>query len=242
MKEIVLEINRFNGVNSFVQDYRLTYQPNKTFLWWLTRINEEMDASLTFPGSCRAGLCGGCGVLINGNSVLACETPLDPVLDYGFGKTRISPLQGFPVIRDLLIDWQPVMERHKEVCPWLNREHDMMLDFNGRQSQAEFNEIRGLASCVTCGICASECPIMAGGRFLEPFVFVKAQRLIIDSRLSVENRQLIVQSLQAYLPHCIQCGRCKDACPKGISPAAAILFLQKQGKNIYFYRKESGYV
>ena len=232
MKKIVFAIARFDGSNSFIQEYQLTYQPKKTVLWWLTRISEELDVSLTFPGSCRAGLCGGCGVRVNDHSVLACETSLDPIIDCGTDIIRIAPLQGFPVIRDLLIDWQPVMEKQKQVCPWLSKNINMLIDYECRQSPAEFNGIKCPASCVTCGICVSVCPAMADGQFLEPFVFVKALRLILDSRLGVEKRHLIVCALQEYLPHCIQCGSCKNACPKMISPAAAILFLREQGNGL----------
>lgn len=226
MSNLIIKVSRYNSGTAFVQEYRLPYQPAKTAFWWLTKIREDLDSSLAFECSCRAGLCGACGIRLNGRSVLACAATINLSENSADLTCTIEPLNGFPIIRDLIIDWRPVMKRLKTKSPWLSQ-HQTDLRTSAGQSMEESAQIHSLAACMLCGICVSECPVISQGNFAEPFMFVKAYRLISDSRLNFEKRRQILQNVQPFLSYCLQCGRCRNACPKGISPAAAIIGLQK---------------
>ncbi len=225
MSDIIIKVSRRNSETSFIQEYRLTYQPAKTVFWWLTKIKEEIDSSLAFECSCRSGLCGACGIKLNGHSVLACTTTLKLPQSSPNRTCTIEPLNGFPILRDLIIDWRSITDSLKIKSPWLSQQPNMLN--TSIQSKEESAHIHSLAACMMCGICVSECPIISQGHFIEPFIFVKAYRLISDSRINNQQRQQILQNVQPYLAYCIQCGRCGNACPKGISPAAAITCLQQ---------------
>ena len=226
MRDIRFQIVRSADGKPLTQEYRLPYQPLKTIVWWLTRIQEEMDSSLAFPVSCRAGLCGGCGLMINKKSVLACETMPDSYLSERKDIITIKPLQNFPVIKDLLIDWIPARERMKQLVPWSHAERNIDIQTAIRLKPDICKSLMNLGSCITCGVCVSECPAMSSGPFIEPYVFVKCQKILVDTRVSEDSKQSIVRNLHPYLSCCIKCGKCNAACPKGLSPVEAIKFFE----------------
>lgn len=228
MHEIRFHIVRGNGGNSFSQEYRLPYLPNKTLFWWLTRIQEELDSSLAFPVSCRAGLCGGCGIVINDRSVLSCETMVDAFLRGPDEDVFLQPLRGFPVIRDLIVDWRSAAERMKELLPRDFAGQQIAMRADTRLQMEAGHLLMNLGACITCGICVSECPAIAGGSFPEPYIFVKCRMLAEDPRIGPELKADVVKKLRPYFSQCIECGRCAAACPRRVSPLDAIAFLSSR--------------
>ena len=67
----------------------------------LNYIKDHLDGTLSFRWSCRMGICGSCGMMVNGEPKLTCATFLT---DYAPGPVRVEPLRNFPVIRDLVVD------------------------------------------------------------------------------------------------------------------------------------------
>ena len=222
MRNVRFQVARNDTGNFIVQEYCLPYQPQKTIVWWLTRIQEELDPSLAFPIACRAGLCGGCGLMINNRSVLACETMLDTFLTEGNDMVSLMPLRGFPVIKDLLVDWIPAKERMQQLAPWdhSGRVIDIRTDLALKPDAC--NSLMKLGSCITCGLCVSECPVRENGAFIEPYLFVKCHKILVDPRVDEVNKQAVISSLEPYLNWCIGCGKCTEVCPKGLSPKATI--------------------
>src|SRR5205807_670434 len=66
----------------------------------LNYIKDRVDGSLTYRWSCRMGICGSCGMMVNGEPKLSCATFLSSYSRNG-NKLRIEPLRYFPVIRNL---------------------------------------------------------------------------------------------------------------------------------------------
>jgi succinate dehydrogenase / fumarate reductase iron-sulfur subunit len=229
MREIVYRIERFDGARSYIQEYALPHEPDKTILWGLMKIKETIDPSLTFVAACRCAVCGACAVRINGQAMLACETPLDDVL-IRFGDTlSIAPLQNFKVIRDLVVDWQPKLERMAKVKPWLFPQETFSAETGCRQTPAEFKKISVQINCILCGSCASECnKLSADDRdFYEPFIYTKAQRFVADSRDSGDLEHLI-PALEHGLWKCVHCQECITKCPKHVEPAEDISKLRQR--------------
>jgi len=54
-----------------------------TLLDTLDVIKDEVDGSLTYRKSCRMAVCGSCGMRMNGGAVLACKTPMRPLVEAG---------------------------------------------------------------------------------------------------------------------------------------------------------------
>src|SRR5437764_3962996 len=90
----------------------------------LNYIKDKMDGSLSFRWSCRMGICGSCGMMVNGEPKLTCATFLT---DYAPGPVRVEPLTNFPVIRDLVVEIGDFMRKLVEVKPWIVRKQDKPL-------------------------------------------------------------------------------------------------------------------
>ena len=74
----------------------------------LNHIKDRLDGTLSYRWSCRMGICGSCGMTVNGEPKLTCATFLS---DYAPGPVRVEPLRNFPIIRDLIVDIDDFMRK-----------------------------------------------------------------------------------------------------------------------------------
>src|SRR5262249_25252143 len=101
------------------QTYEIPYRQDWVVLDGLNHIKDNVDGSLSYRWSCRMGVCGSCGMKVNGEPKLTCATFLS---DYASGPVRVEPLDYFPVVRDLVIDMSDFVRKLKAVKPWVVRE------------------------------------------------------------------------------------------------------------------------
>ncbi|MDT8860862.1 2Fe-2S iron-sulfur cluster-binding protein [Alkalihalobacillus sp. MEB130] len=230
MEQIHFRIHRFDGKKKWIQTYSLPYEKGKTVLWALTKIKDELDPTLNFTSACRHAICGSCGVKVNGNSFLSCKTSLDEIMET-FNTTTLTfePLGNFEVIRDLVIDWEPKVEKMKKVKPWLLADEKVQKENGFKQSEAEFQRISSPTDCVLCGICASECQQLSvnDGQYFEPFIFNKAYRFLVDSRDN-QPKEHLRPVLENDLWKCLHCMQCVTQCPKGIDLTDEVAFLREE--------------
>ena len=85
----------------------------------LNYIKDRLDGTLSYRWSCRMGICGSCGMTVNGEPKLTCATFLT---DYAPGPVRVEPLQNFPVIRDLVVEIGDFMQKLQRIKPWIIRD------------------------------------------------------------------------------------------------------------------------
>src|SRR5437868_4599290 len=85
----------------------------------LNWIKTHLDGSVSYRWSCRMGICGSCGMNVNGYPKLTCSTHLR---DYQGRGLTVDPLSNFPIIRDLVVDIDDFMAKLKSVKPWIIRE------------------------------------------------------------------------------------------------------------------------
>ena len=77
MSTINIAVTRYNpenGPEPYQQTYVVPYQEDMVVLDALNYIKDKMDGSLTFRWSCRMGVCGSCGMMVNGTPKLTCAT------------------------------------------------------------------------------------------------------------------------------------------------------------------------
>ncbi|CAH1962000.1 unnamed protein product [Acanthoscelides obtectus] len=79
----------------------------------LMKIKMEQDSTLAFRKSCREGICGSCGVNIDGINRLACLHKIRPR-----GTTKIYPLPHMYVIKDLIVDMNKFLAQHNRIKPY----------------------------------------------------------------------------------------------------------------------------
>src|SRR5438477_11071431 len=95
-------------------EYEVPVRKDWAVLDALNYIKDTLDGSLSFRWSCRMGVCGSCGMKVNGTPKLTCAAFLT---DYAPGPIRVEPLDYFPVVRDLVVDLTDFMRKLKQVKP-----------------------------------------------------------------------------------------------------------------------------
>lgn len=222
--DATLKIQRFVEGKSWIQSYVVPVSVGMTVLEALITIKEKQDPTLSFTCSCRSSICGACAVRVNGNAELSCEVLVENLLKrYNTEILTIEPLGNFRVIRDLIVDWDPKYARIKKIKPALNPKDEFSPETGCKQSPEDFNKYKKYAGCILCGSCVSECNKNAlnDEDFLDPFIFVKAEKLVADSRNKTPQEHL--KAVQAAgLWRCFNCQECTAKCPKGLDPAGAI--------------------
>ncbi|RXT07255.1 succinate dehydrogenase/fumarate reductase iron-sulfur subunit [Ammoniphilus sp. CFH 90114] len=230
MRKITFTIKRFDGNKDWLQRYDLPYENGKTLLWALTKIREEQDPTLNFTSACRHAICGSCAIRVNGNSFLTCKTALDEILDtFKTDDLKCEPLGNFDVVRDLVIDWKPKLEKMKVVKPWIIPKESGSPTTGFKQSEQEFQKIASPTDCILCGICASECTQLAMNQegYLEPFILNRAYRFAVDSRDGAPEEH-IRPVLENDLWKCVHCMQCVSQCPKDINLSAEVAYLRQE--------------
>lgn len=211
------------------QEFTVKARQGMTVLEALYQIQEEQDASLSWRSSCRMGVCGSCGMVINGLPRLACSTQ---VFDVSTKALRIEPLWNFDIVKDLVADQAPMFSRHAGVQPYLMRpdEPDAGEPRNEtRQSPEELVDYLQFSFCIKCGLCMAACPTVAtDASYLGPMPLTAAQRYNADSRdLGFLQRVHRLEATGGAF-HCHFAGECSRACPKGVDPARAIQLLKQR--------------
>jgi fumarate reductase iron-sulfur subunit len=166
-------------------------------------------------------VCGSCGMTVNGEPKLTCETFLS---EYGAGPVRVEPLRNFPVIRDLVVEIGDFMRKLISVKPWIIRPNEKPLsDGEYRQTPEELDEFKQFSMCINCMLCYSACPIYGlDPGFVGPAAIALAQRYNMDSRDQGAAERLELLSGKEGIWECTFVGECTKVCPKNVDPAGAI--------------------
>jgi len=187
----------------------------------LNHIKDRIDGTLSYRWSCRMGICGSCGMTVNGEPKLTCATFL---ADYAPGPLRVEPLRNFPVIRDLIVDIGDFMRKLVRVKPWIVRQVEKPLsEGEYLQTPEELDEYKHYSMCINCMLCYSACPIYGlDSKFIGPAAIALAQRYNFDNRDHGAAERMDVLSEHEGIWGCTFVGECTKVCPKHVDPAGAI--------------------
>ena len=225
-KTIELEIFRYlpeqDSAPTF-QTYEVPFHGEWVVLDAINYIKEEIDGTLSYRWSCRMGVCGSCGMMVNGEPKLTCAAFLN---DYYPGKIRVEPLDGFPVERDLIFGMDDFITKLKSVKPWIIRkegEEKPIKEGEYLQTPRQLVEYEQYSMCINCMLCYAACPVYAiDTTFLGPAAIALGQRYNMDSRdQGRDQRQEMIASHEGIW-QCTFVGECSAVCPKDVDPAAAI--------------------
>jgi succinate dehydrogenase / fumarate reductase iron-sulfur subunit len=217
------------------QQYTIQVERGLTVLDGLNLIKQTQDPTVGYRFSCRMGVCGSCGMLMNGKPGLACNTQ---ILDVTQTALTVAPLPNFTIIRDLVADLVPMFGVHKSIQPYIRRsdmeemENPTMEYF---QTPHQLEEFLQFTYCIKCGSCMSACPTMATDReYLGPMPLTQAYRYNKDSRDDAgDARRDIVSSCHGTF-NCHYAAECSNVCPKGVDPARAIQLMKRDLVLRYF--------
>jgi fumarate reductase iron-sulfur subunit len=187
----------------------------------LNYVKDHLDGTLSYRWSCRMGICGSCGMTVDGDPALSCAELLT---DHSPGPVRVGPLRNFPVIRDLVVDVSDFMRKLPRVKPWIVRDEDLPVsEGEYLQTPAQMDEYQQYSMCINCMICYAACPVYGlDEQFVGPAAIALAQRYNLDSRDQGARDRLDVLIHPDGLWGCTFVGECTRACPKDVDPAGAI--------------------
>jgi len=231
-KQVTFKVQRYDpeqGSALHFQEFTVPSRRGMTVLDGLLYIKENLESTLAFRTSCRMGICGSCGMLINNYPHLACHTQIE---EFNSNTLTVKPLPNQPIIKDLVVDLIPMFNVHKSIKPYIIRQdteetENPTAEFG--QLPQELNAFLQFTYCIKCGICVSACPTSASDKlFLGPQALAQCYRYCADTRDDGQQERFPVVDTDHGVWHCHLAGACSEACPKGLDPALAIQLLKRR--------------
>ncbi|HET7484621.1 MAG TPA: succinate dehydrogenase iron-sulfur subunit [Solirubrobacterales bacterium] len=246
MATYTLKVRRYqpeSGEAAYWEEFKVDLDPSLSVLDGLLQTKDRDDGSLSVRCSCRAAICGSCGMKINGQSGLGCKTQIGEAQELAEKKAGVSPsangetptivvepMGNMPVIKDLITDMESThWTKIRRVTPWL-LPHGAPPEREYVVEPESMIDITQSMACIQCGACVSSCLSMeADPEFIGPAALAKAYRFVGDPR-DAETKERLHDL--ANDPHgiydCTHCFSCIDACPKGVAPMDQIMRLRRR--------------
>jgi len=213
-----------------LQSFELEEADTMTLFIALNEIRQTQDPSLQFDFVCRAGICGSCGMIINGRPALACRTLTRNLPDI----IILAPLPAFELIGDLSVNtgkWMRGMSERLET--WVHAQHLEQVNIDSMEHAMEpalAEQIYELERCIECGCCVAAC---GTAQMHEDFVGAVGLNQIArfrldprDERTDADYYELVGDESGVF--GCMTLLGCEDMCPKDLPLAAQIAFLRRR--------------
>ena len=226
---ITLRISKFNpktdSAATFVE-FKVPVQKWTTVLDVILAVKQYLDPSIAVRYSCRQASCGSCGMKINGRPALACYTKIS---ELNSNVVTVEPMNNYPVLRDLAVDFTQFFSTHKKLKPYIIRDDSEETEDTKEflQTPKEVEEYLQFSYCIKCGLCNSACPTMAtDSSFVGPQALAQAYRYVADNRDTGKKDRLKIIDDSHGIWRCHFAGSCSQVCPKGVDPAMGIQLLR----------------
>jgi succinate dehydrogenase/fumarate reductase iron-sulfur protein len=210
-------IERFNpeaDEHPYFKTYIIPRQEGMVIADVLQSIYENQEPDLGFFWECRTRRCGTCAVRMDGKPVLACR-------QLAHDGMLLKPLEGLPVVRDLIIDRLPLQER---IVPWFEDSGSRSKTSRILLDPSQIAHYRALSECIDCFICESVCPAIALNHHSNPQFGGPRLLIRMEAKIQREGEPLPwLMFATAYNPSlCTRCFACTENCPRDLRPAEAI--------------------
>jgi succinate dehydrogenase / fumarate reductase iron-sulfur subunit len=201
--------------------------PDMSFLEMLDVVNERLTEQgkvpIAFDHDCREGICGACGLMINGvahgplTGTATCQLHMRSFSDGQ--RITIEPwrARAFPVIRDLVVD-RSAFDRIIAASGYISVSTGSPPDANAIPiPKIDADDAMDAAACIGCGACVAACPNASASLFTA----AKITHLGLLPQGQPERARRAVRMVDQMdleqFGHCTLFGECQDACPKEIS-------------------------
>jgi fumarate reductase iron-sulfur subunit len=166
-------------------------------------------------------VCGSCGMMINGEPRLACNTFLRELAP---NSVTIEPLQNFPIERDLVVTVGDFVKKIESIYPYIVPKTPKTIEEGTYlQTPAQMAEYASFADCINCMLCYAACPQFgANPDFIGPGAMALLQRYNGDSRDGGQQARLDRIRGEDGVWSCTAVGICSEVCPKLVDPANAV--------------------
>ncbi|NJK84954.1 MAG: succinate dehydrogenase/fumarate reductase iron-sulfur subunit [Bacteroidales bacterium] len=209
-----------------------TYQiknisPDTSFLEMLDLLNQQLidkfEMPVCFDHDCREGICGACGLYINGrphgpdDAITTCQLHMRKFKD---GETIvIEPWRAkpFPIIKDLVVD-RSSFEKIMQAGGFISVNTGGVPDGNTIPvPKHDAETAMDAAACIGCGACVAACPNASAMLF----VSAKISHLVMLPQGKVEAKERVLNMVEKMdelgFGNCTNIGACEVECPKEIS-------------------------
>jgi succinate dehydrogenase / fumarate reductase iron-sulfur subunit len=226
-----LTLKVWRQVNPSVKGKMVTYHvtdvsPDMSFLEMLDVLNEQLILDdgdpIAFDHDCREGICGSCGLMINGiahgpEQTTTCQLHMRSFSDGDVIDIEPWRSGGFPVVKDLVVD-RSSFDRIISAGGFISAPTGTAPEAHSvpvpkRDSDAAFDA----ATCIGCGACVAACP--NGSAMLFTAAKVAHLGLMPQGQPERDSRvvRMVAQQDAEDFGGCTNIGECSAVCPKGIS-------------------------
>jgi succinate dehydrogenase / fumarate reductase iron-sulfur subunit len=201
--------------------------PDMSFLEMLDVLNEELtlkgEPPIAFDHDCREGICGSCGVMINGvahgpmKGTATCQLHMRSFKDGDTIQVEPWRARAFPVIKDLVVD-RSAFDRIVASGGYISANTGGAQDANSILISKELvDQSMDAAACIACGACVAACPnasasLFTAAKLTHLGLLPQGQPERFRRTLSMVN-----QMEEEEFGGCTLHGECQEACPKEIS-------------------------
>lgn len=232
-RKLTFKIFKYDPANAaskpHFKEYTIEEAHSMTVFIVLTMIREQFDPDLNFDFVCRAGICGSCGMMINGQPRLACRTLTK---DFPDGVITLMPLPAFKLIKDLSVDtgnWFNGMS--KRVGSWIKSQEQVDISALEKRIEPDVaDEVFELDRCIECGCCIAGCGTkLMRDEFVGAAGMNRVVRFMIDphdERSDDDWFEIVGDDNGVFA--CMSLLACHDFCPKNLPLQSKIAYLRRK--------------
>jgi succinate dehydrogenase / fumarate reductase iron-sulfur subunit len=212
---VTMRIWRGDRDSGELRDYEVAAEEGEVVLDVLHRVQATQAGDLALRWNCKAGRCGSCSAEVNGRPRLLCMTrmnqlpPGEPVI--------VTPLGGFPTIRDLVTDMSFNYEMAARVPAFVPKPKEP--DGTYRMQQADIDRVQEFHHCIECFLCQNVCHVIRDHEenkraFAGPRMFIRYAELEMHPLDTNDRRKLLQTRMGLGMCNITKC--CTEVCPEGI--------------------------
>src|SRR5437868_10609279 len=201
--------------------------PDMSFLEMLDVVNEGLilagDDPIAFDHDCREGICGMCGMVINGEAhgqqvaTTTCQLHMRHFEDGAVITIEPWRAAPFPVVKDLVVD-RSAFDRIIQAGGFISVPAGSAPDAHAVPVRKEdADDAFDAATCIGCGACVAACPNGSASLFTAAKISHLGYLPQGQPERMRRAERMVVQMDSEEFGHCTLYGECQEACPKEIS-------------------------
>lgn len=210
--------------------------PEASFLEMIDVVNERLiekgEEPIHFEHDCREGICGSCGMMINGvahgpiGGTATCQLHMRHFNDGDEVVVEPWRSRAFPVIKDLIVD-RSALDQIIQAGGFISVNTGSAIDGNAIPVPKDVAELSmDAAACIQCGACVAQCPNGAA----QLFTAAKVGHLGLLPQGQPERYERVgkmVETMESLFGSCTLFRECEAVCPKEIS----VDFIKRMNKD-----------
>lgn len=240
LMDLTLRVWRQSGPDSGgrLESYPVkNISPNSSFLEMMDLLNEQLmldgQDPIEFESDCREGICGTCGLVINGQphgprrAVATCQVYMRDFEDGEIITIEPWRADGFPIIKDLAVD-RDAFDRIIAAGGYVSVRTGPKPDANATKIPKDISDDAfNMAACIGCGACVAACPNASASLFTS----AKVSHLALMPQGHAERgrrvKRMVEQMDSEGFGNCSNIGECSAVCPKEI-PLESIARMKRE--------------